>query len=384
MFAGVQPAYAQLRPRLSYTAPARCPDARWLESELRDQGVPEAVEGDIAVGVIEANGLAASRPSFVGSIRYGRQGVTVWERQLEAYSCGDLLSALAVGLGLHLDGGALDPGPAGSTASGSATVSSTGTTPPSTKERSRSETVPNRAEFGVTDPVGASTGAVLPAAADALPSPEPERPTASLAEAQDAVPPSVELPADGSSSLELPQPLTNDWRLGLGVGGALRTGLDPEPSAGVSGTLFLRGERAGWGSGPVGVGFTYVPSVESVHVESRSGERVRWRHSWWTTNVFVTPGTFSLPSGYRIGFVTGVHVGRYTPRSPFPDEAETIAFTELMLRAEGELGTWLVDSQLGLQLPIDGIAISPDNQVLHRQEAGLVVGLGASWLGGVL
>ncbi len=321
---------------LDYQVADGCPDGEWFRAELRDQGVPQRPKRSLNVRVERrvldsspGDAGSAEDPGFEydGRLRYG-VGDGAWERRLTSGSCTDLLSALAVSLGLQLE----------------------------------SEAPVVAGELGATAPRSSSSSGV-----------GPRSPESDLEYLPEAPPPAEPEGPD----------LSGAWMLGFGLGGALRLGVDPEPSAGVSVSLLLRSVRSGWGSGPVGAAFTLSPSVAR---ESRvDGGTANWRSGWWATSVFLTPGTFLLPPHGRMGFAAAFHVGRYLPSGDGDGFApQTLMFSELVLRGEQALGSWLLDAQLGLQLPVETVVISSSNEVLHRQRAGLTIGLGATWLGVVL
>ncbi len=316
---------------IDYRVPEGCPGSDWFRTELGSQGVAVALPTALEVTVDKRTPIQpaveseAAEEQYDGSLRYAA-GDQHWERHLSSANCTDLLSALAVSLGLRLEtASAPDEGDA-------TTVAALAESPSETYAAAT-------AEEGVEDRLSRK---------------DPEK-----------------------------EELSRAWMLGFGAGGALRLGVDPAPSGAIGGVVLLRSERSGWGSGPFGLGFTVSPSVSK---QSRvDGGSTTWSYGWWAASLSLSPGTFALPPHGRVGFVTAFHVGRYLPSGEGPGfEAQPLMFTELALRGEQTLGQWMFDAQLGLQLPVGTVVVSPGNDVLHRQRPGLMIGLGATWLGVVL
>ncbi len=170
------------------------------------------------------------------------------------------------------------------------------------------------------------------------------------------------------------------WHFGAGVGGTIRGGVDPELSGALDVHALVRSDWSGWGSGPIAIGFTWAPSTAS---SARDGGQ--WSHQWWTGSVAATPGTFRMWQQVRVGPVVALQLGRYLAETVDGTEWDGIvALTELLVRAEMEARPWLVAAQLGLHLPIAPFRLPYAESELHRPTPGVVIGLGASWLGVVL
>jgi hypothetical protein len=171
------------------------------------------------------------------------------------------------------------------------------------------------------------------------------------------------------------------WRFGAGVGGNLRGGVGPGLAGAIDAHAMLRSEGSGWGSGPLSIGFSWAPPATSATPDGSA----EWSHRWWAGSVAAVPGTFTLTPRIRVGPVVGFQVGRHWAIGPgVAGSAKTLAFSELLMRAEVELRPWVVAAQLGFQLPIAPQPVSYDGGLLHRSDPGLVLGLGASWVGVVL
>lgn len=326
---------------LEYATPPECPDAAWFEAELASQGVRRDALGALGVAVSKFARQGSRPASYLG-----RLSIAGWQRELSSSECGELLSALAVSLVLHvesLEGAAADPSERELAGSGS-------------REAPR-------------------TAAFAAAELRADPFADGEAPGA----APEAEPAVDRAPRPGETSIE------RIWRFGVGASAQARSGIDPELTPGLGLAVLVRSDLAGWGSGPFGVHFSATPWMQSED-RSSGGERVVWSHHWWALGGFVTPGTFVFIPGVRMGPALSFSIGRYSSEGDTGGfESKLLMFSELSLRTDVRLSSgWLLDGQLGLQLPVQGFAITPGDRLLHRQSGGLVVGLGASWLGVIL
>jgi hypothetical protein len=309
---------------LGFVAPPVCPTSDWFDAELDRQGAPRDTTGAVVVRVEQAE-----PDRFVGTARYEQPGAPEWQRELRAVDCENLLSALAMSLAVHLE----------STAQTSTEAHATA----------------RRRQAGGSQEHAAVTGIQLES------------------DAVDGMRQRL-----GDSSTE------RTWHWGLALTGTLRSGVDPQLSAAPSLGVVARSSGSGWGSGPVGVYMTLSPSSNSALVGSANGA-VSWQHDWWVGGAAVTPGTFDLIGGVRMGPTLAFHAGRYyssVGEGALPPQM--LMFSELKLHVDRQWGHWAFDGQLGLHLPVNAFSVATADRLLHEQKPGLVVGLGASWLGAVL
>lgn len=328
---------------LGYSVPPECPSVAWFEAELASQGVRRDALSALSVSVSKRSRELARNDALSYE---GRLSFAGWQRELSSSECGELLSALAVSLVLHvesLEGAAAEPVKTESAGVGS-----------------REE--PRAASF-----------AEMGSRAD--PFPEGEAPAA----------PEGEPAVDRGSRRPGEVGIERIWRFGISASAQARSGIDPELTPGLGVALFVRSDLAGWGSGPFGVHFSATPRMRSEDVLS-AGERVVWSHHWWALGGFITPGTFLFTPEIRMGPALSFSIGQYSSQGDLSGfEPKLLMFSELLLRTDVRIASgWLLDGQLGLQLPVQGFAVTPADRLLHRQSGGLVVGLGASWLGVIL
>lgn len=328
---------------LEFSAPPSCPSQEWFTTELAQQGVPEPHRGEFEVRVERARN--AEGYAAVAKAHDASSWSPSWQRELEGSDCAQLLSALAVSFAVHLEGEAAK------------------------------ETPKDAVNDSTADPVEHADPA--PALAR-----EPQS-TRRLPAAQSTANP-LQDSAISSMRQKLVPELERNWRWGLGLGGAVRTGVDPQLSVMPSMSMVFRARESGWGSGPFSLGVVFAPSSDTAMPGEVDGE-TSWSHGWWAVGVTLTPGTFTLIDKVRVGPAVAFHAGNYSASLPGnASRSRPIMFSDLRLHADRQFDEWLLDGHVGLHLPVSPLSINTSNQVLHQQEPGLVVGLAANWMGVIL